>query len=478
MNPNGDHHATPPRLEKRPIRHSGATDRLPPHSPEAEQAVLGCIMDDAATAVPDCVEVFRGQSDPFYDLRHQEIYAVCLALYETKAPVNVISVMQWLKDHQKLEQIGGLDYLAQLQENALPGSSVATFAETVRDKSLLRRMIQACTGVVSDVYEHEGQVDEILDACERKILSISESRVALKSESMHNLVLGAIDRIEAAHQRGGAVSGLSTGFADFDKLTGGLQPGEMIVIAARPSVGKSSLAMNIADHVAVDLRLPVGVISLEMTAQSLVSRLLCSRARVNLANIRDGFLAERDFGKITGAAGKLKDAPLYIDDTRGLTVLQIRAKFRRWWQQHRIKLGIIDYLQLATAGGRWESRQQEVAAISCGVRNIAGELGIPILVLAQLNRDVEREKSRKPRLSDLRESGAIEADADLVGFLYRPEHDDDDESEACRVNLLIAKQRNGPTGDIPLTFLRQFTRFESASRIADEPPRDWANRGR
>ncbi|MDE2107505.1 MAG: DnaB-like helicase C-terminal domain-containing protein, partial [Patescibacteria group bacterium] len=284
-------------------------------------------------------------------------------------------------------------------------------------------------------------------------------------------VLGAIDRMEAAHQRGGAVSGLATGFPDFDKLTGGLQPGEMIVIAARPSVGKSSLAMNIADHVAVDLRLPVGVISLEMTAQSLVSRLLCSRARVNLANIRDGFLAERDFPKITAAAAKLKDAPLYIDDTRGQTVLQIRAKFRRWWQQHRIKLGIIDYLQLATAGGRWESRQQEVAAISCGVRNIAGELGIPILVLAQLNRDVEREKSRKPRLSDLRESGSIEADADLVGFLYRPEREDDSESEeACPVNLLIAKQRNGPTGDIPLTFLRQFTRFESAARISRDEP--------
>jgi replicative DNA helicase len=260
-------------------------------------------------------------------------------------------------------------------------------------------------------------------------------------------------------------------------MTSGLHPGEMIVIAARPSMGKTSLAMNIAEHVAIDQKLPVGVFSLEMTASSLVLRMLCSRSRVNLRNVRDGFLAERDFPKITGSAGKLAGAPLFIDDSSALSILQLRAKARRMAQQYGIKLFVIDYLQLLhSTARRAENRQQEIADISNGIKSLAKELNVPVIVLSQLNRELEREKNRKPRLSDLRESGAIEQDADLVGLLYKPSSDEDEEmgggggegQEAVPVNLLIAKQRNGPTGDVNLTFLKAFTRFESAAKVSDD----------
>src|SRR5437763_4320354 len=247
----------------------------------------------------------------------------------------------------------------------------------------------------------------------------------------------------------------------------------MIVIAARPSMGKTSLAMNIAEHVTIEAKLPVGVFSLEMTADSLVLRMLCSRSRVNLRNVRDGFLAERDFPKLTGAAGKLANSPLFIDDSSGLSILQLRAKARRMFQQYGIKLFGIDYLQLLhSTARRADNRQQEIADISSGVKSLAKELRVPVVVLSQLNRELEKDKNRKPRLSDLRESGAIEQDADLVALLYKPSSGDDDEpgpeQDALPVNLLIAKQRNGPTGDVNLTFLKSYTRFESAAKISSD----------
>jgi replicative DNA helicase len=272
------------------------------------------------------------------------------------------------------------------------------------------------------------------------------------------------------------LTGISTGFMDLDKMTTGFHPGEMIVIAARPSMGKTSLAMNIAEHVAVDLKLPVGVFSLEMTAESLVLRMLCSRSRVNLRNVRDGFLVERDFPVLTNSAGKLGAAPLIIDDSSGLSILQLKAKARRMHQQYGIKLFVIDYLQLLhSTARRAENRQQEIADISNGVKSLAKELNVPVIVLSQLNRELEKDKSRKPRMSDLRESGSIEQDADLIGLLYKPSAGDDDdasapseEQDAVAVNLLIAKQRNGPTGDVHLTFMKSYTRFESAAKISDD----------
>jgi replicative DNA helicase len=295
--------------------------------------------------------------------------------------------------------------------------------------------------------------------------------------TIKELVNRAISKIEEFHQNQGMLTGVATGFVDFDKMTTGLHGGEMIVVAARPSVGKTSLAMNIAEHVALDLKVPVGVFSLEMTADQLILRMLCSRSRVNLRNIRDGFLAERDFPKLTGAAGKMAGAPLFIDDSAGLSILQLRAKGRRMWQQYGIKLFVIDYLQLLhSTSRRAENRQQEISEISGGIKALAKELNVPIIVLSQLNRELEkRGPGERPRLSDLRESGAIEQDADLVGLLYRDsknkegeEDPGESEQDAISVKLFIAKQRNGPTGDVDLTFLKSFTRFESAAKVGPE----------
>jgi replicative DNA helicase len=328
------------------------------------------------------------------------------------------------------------------------------------------------------VYDYEGEVDALMDEVERDILRISESRVQGQSLTIKDLVKKAINTVEDFHQRQGMLTGVGTGFSDLDKMTSGLHPGEMTVIAARPSMGKTSLAMNIAESVAIDQHLPVGVFSLEMTAESLVLRMLCSRARVNLRNVREGFLAERDFPKLTGTAGKLANAPLFIDDSSALSILQLRAKARRMAQQHGVKLFVVDYLQLLhSTSRRAENRQQEITDISGGLKALAKELNVPVIVLSQLNREPEkREGGAKPRLSDLRESGAIEQDADVVGLLYKPgkgagedeEGGAGEEPEAEPVNLLIAKQRNGPTGDVKLTFLRQITRFESAAKVSDD----------
>jgi replicative DNA helicase len=337
-------------------------------------------------------------------------------------------------------------------------------------------MIHTCTDVVGRVYDYEGEVDALMDEVERDILRISESRVQGGAPPIKQLVSSAIGTVENYFNRQGVLSGVGTGFTDLDKMTDGLHGGEMIVIAARPSMGKTSLAMNIVEHVVLQQKLPVAVFSLEMTAESLVLRLLCSQARVNLRNIREGFMTEADFPKLTNAAGKLSNAPLFIDDSAGLSILQLRARARRLWQQHGVKLFVVDYLQLlhSTARRSQENRQQEIADISSGIKALAKELSVPVLVLSQLNRELERDKSRKPRLSDLRESGAIEQDADVVGLLYKPSGGEDDEGGAMEeqdglpVNLLIAKQRNGPTGDVNLTFLKSYTRFESAAKVSDE----------
>jgi replicative DNA helicase len=311
---------------------------------------------------------------------------------------------------------------------------------------------------------------------ERDVLRISESRAQGGVVGTKDLVNKAISTIENFFSRKGALTGLGTGYADLDRMTDGLHGGEMIVIAARPSMGKTSLAMNIVENIVLEQKLPVGVFSLEMSAEALVLRMMCSIARVNLRSIREGFMSESDFPKLTSAAGKLSNAPLFIDDSAGLSILQMRARARRLHQQHGVKFFVIDYLQLlhSTARRSQENRQQEIADISSGIKALAKELKVPVLVLSQLNRELEKDKSRKPRLSDLRESGAIEQDADLVGLLYKPNAGDDEDGAAAEeadglpVNLLIAKQRNGPTGDVNLTFLKNYTRFESAAKVSDE----------
>jgi replicative DNA helicase len=445
-------------------------DRLPPHSTEAEQGVLGCIMLAPNESIPECVERFKRGSEAFYDLRHQAIYETLLELYEARQPVEIITLQQKLKDKKQLETVGGIPYLSSLSDAVPSAANLAYYLAIVREKYLLRRTLQTCTNAVTQIYEFEGEVDALLDEVERDVLKINEEREEKGAVTIRQLVNRAINMIEEYHQRQGMLTGLSTGFPDFDRMTSGLHEGEMIIIAARPSMGKTSLAMNIAEHVALEQQLAVGVFSLEMTAESLILRMLCSRSRVNLRSIREGFLAERDFPRLTGSASKLASAPLYIDDSSGLSILQLRAKARRMHQQFGIKLFVVDYLQLLNSTSRRaENRQQEIADISNGIKALAKELHVPIIVLSQLNRELEKEKNRKPRLSDLRESGSIEQDADLVGLLYRVLSEEEEATgheDALPVNLLIAKQRNGPTGDVPLTFLRAFTRYESAAKVS------------
>jgi replicative DNA helicase len=451
-------------------------DRLPPHSPEGEQGVLGCVLLSPNECMGECIEKLKDGKDVFYDLRHQTIFEALAAMYDTREAIDVITLQQRLKDKQLLDQVGGIAYLSQLQDAVPSAANLSYYLDIVREKFLLRKMIQTCTDVVGRVYDYEGEVDALLDEVERDVLRISESRVQGGVVTTKELVGKAIGTIENYFSRKGTLNGLATGFADLDRMTDGLHGSEMIVIAARPSMGKTSIAMNIVEHVVLEQKLPAAVFSLEMSAEALVLRMMCSLARVNLRSIREGFMSEADFPKLTGAAGRLANAPLFIDDSAALSILQLRARARRLAQQHGIKLFVVDYLQLlhSTARRSQENRQQEISDISSGIKALAKELKVPVLVLSQLNRELERDKSRKPRLSDLRESGAIEQDADVVGLLYKPNAGEDDdnvtaeEPEGLQVNLLIAKQRNGPTGDVNLTFLKPYTRFESAAKVSDE----------
>ncbi len=451
-------------------------DRLPPHALDMEQGVLGCQLLSPNDCVGEVVEKLKGIGiEAHYDLRHQTIQAELLEMYDTRIPIDVITLQQRLKDKQLLEQVGGIAYLSQLQDAVPSAANLSYYLDIVREKYLLRKMIQTCTAVVGRVYDYEGEVDALLDEVERDVLRISESRVQGGALTTKELVGKAIQTIENFFNRKGVLTGLATGFPDLDRMTDGLHGSEMIVVAARPSMGKTSLAMNVAEHVVLEEKLPVAVFSLEMSAEALVLRMLCSIARVNLRSIREGFMSESDFPKLQNAMGRLSNAPLFIDDTAALSILQLRARARRLHQQHGIKLFVVDYLQLlhSTARRAQENRQQEISDISSGIKALAKELKVPVLVLSQLNRELERDKNRKPRLSDLRESGAIEQDADLVGLLYKPSSGDDDENMAeeadgIPVNLLIAKQRNGPTGDVNLTFLKSYTRFESAAKVSDE----------
>jgi replicative DNA helicase len=462
----------PSRADARP-----GIDRLPPHSSEAEQGVLGCVLLSPNECMGQCIEKLKGDGHQvFYDLRHQTLYENLALMYDAREAIDVITLQQRLKDQQLLDQIGGIAYLGQLQDAVPSAANLSFYLEILQEKFLLRRMIATCTGVVGRVYDYQGDVETLLDEVEKEILRINESRAQSSTSSIKELVGKAILTVENYFDRKGTLNGLGTGFTDLDRMTDGLHGAEMIVIAARPSMGKTSLAMNIVEHVVLELNQPVGVFSLEMSAESLILRMLCSIARVNLRSIREGFMHETDFPKLTSAAGKLAKSKLLIDDSAGLSILDLRARARRMHQQHGVKLFVIDYLQLlhSTARRSQDNRQQEIADISSGIKALAKELNVPVIVLAQLNRELEKDKSRKPRLSDLRESGAIEQDADLVGLLYKPSSGDDEdgpppeEADGVPVNLLVAKQRNGPTGDVNLTFLKSYTRFENAAKVSDE----------
>ena len=448
-------------------------DRTPPHDTAAEQGVLGCILLDPKENLSSCMAKIKDES-MFYDLRHKAIYSALVQMSERSIPIDLLTLSHQLRTDGELDNIGGVAYLAELQDGVPSAANLEYYFDIVRDRGLLRKVIHTCTKAIADAYEETSEVERLIGEVEQSVLDIQTEHSISDNITIKDHVKQAIDTIEDYFKNKGGSTGIETGFTDFDRMTTGMHGGEMIVVAARPSMGKTSLAMNIVEHVVLKEGLPVGVFSLEMSADALVMRMLCSLAGINLRDLRDGFLQNRDFPRIVDASGKLSKSGLHIDDSGGLSIIQLKARARRMWQQHGTKLFVIDYMQLLHSTSRrgGENRQQEIAEISSGIKALAKELSVPIIVLSQLNRELEKDKNRKPRLSDLRESGAIEQDADLVGLLYKPggaDNDDDEaDSEAEQINLLIAKQRNGPTGDVRLIFRKEFTRFENAANFNDD----------
>ena len=394
-------------------------DRLPPHSPESEEGVLGCVMLSPMETLPELIEKFPS-AEVFYDLRNLTIYDTMLGMYDRNESIDVITLMENLKSQDMLEQVGGTAYLAGLPDKVPSAANLEYYADIVLEKWMLRNLLQTCVRTSDEVYTSSSDPVDLVEKAVRDIERVGNPTQQTGIKPIREIVRGAIDKIEAASMNNGRISGLATGFTDFDRMTSGLQPADVIIIAARPSMGKSSLAMNIAENVAVDQGIPVGIFSLEMTAESLIMRAIGSRARVNMRYVRDGFLAERDVPKITVASTALSKSPLYIDDTSNIPFLKFKARARRMVQVYGVKLIVVDYLQLMKPIQRRGNRQEEVAELSGGIKSIAKELNIPIIVLTQLNRELDKEGKRKPRLSDLRESGAIEQDADLIGILYKP----------------------------------------------------------
>ena len=448
-----------------------------PQSQDAELGLLGSVLLSPREVMTECVEQ-KITPEHFHAPANGIIYGILRELYDANKPIDFILLTQLLRDRQLLDKVGGAAFVTGLFTFVPTAANAAYYLEILKEKYTLRQIILTCNEFAQRSYEEQENVDMFLDQVETKVFQITESRIGDKTFQIKEAVFAAIESIEKLYERKGEITGLASGFADFDKMTDGLHGSEMIVIAARPSMGKTALAMNIAEHVALNSKQAVAVFSLEMSSQQLVQRLLCSRAKVNLGKVRDGFMAERDFQNLTHAAAKISESKMLIDDTAGLSILELRAKARRMKSQHDIKLIVIDYLQLlkSTSKRAQDNRQLEIAEISSGVKALAKELDIPIIVLAQLNRNPENrtgDAKGRPRLSDLRESGSIEQDADLVGLLMREEYyaDNDEDKQAAegKATLIIAKQRNGPVGDVPLTFLKEFTRFEDRAKDAGEP---------
>lgn len=408
--------------------------------------------------------------DFFFIPAHAQIYEELIRMWDKNEPIDFITLTQSLRDKGLLDQCGGAAFVTDLFTFLPTAANAAYYIEIIQEKYTLRAIIKICTEYVGRSYDEQDDVAALLDKVETEVFKIAQDRFKDRMANMKQLVVEAIGSIEELYSRRGAISGLPTGLPYLDKMTDGLHGSEMIVIAARPSMGKTAFAMNIAEHIAVDLKKAVAVFSLEMSSQQLVQRLLCSRARVNLGQIRNGFLSERDFPALTAAASLLAESKIFIDDTSGLSILELRAKCRRMKSQHDIAAIFIDYLQLLRSPTKraQDNRQLEIAEISSGLKALAKELNVPVIVLAQLNRNPEQrsgESKGRPRLSDLRESGSIEQDADLVGLLVREEYyaesEEEKEQTVGKATFIIAKQRNGPVGDVPLTFLKEFTRFES-----------------
>lgn len=440
-------------------------EKMPPQNLEAEMAVLGSMLIEE-NAIAHAIEILDSAS--FYNTANRKIFECILQLYADNKAVDIVTLIEALKKTGDLNGVGGATYVTGLTTVVPTAANIKHYGHIVKEKSILRNLISVATHIVSESYDVHQDVDRILDSAERSIFEISSKKIDSNFAPLKEIIKDSIETIDLLYQKKAHVTGIPTGFTEFDSITAGLHPSDLIVFAGRPSMGKSAFVASIAEHAGVHEKMPLVIFSLEMSKEQLVQRMLCSHARVNAHNVRTGFLSQSDWPRLTNAAGKLSEAPIFIDDTAGLSVLELRAKARRLKSQHDIKLVIVDYLQLMQGLPGAENRQQEISEISRSLKALARELNVPLIAVSQLSRAVETRQDRRPQLSDLRESGAIEQDADVVGLLLRDEYYNPTEENKGIAEIIIAKQRNGPVGSLKLAFIREYARFENLANIREE----------
>ena len=438
--------------------------KVPPQNLEAEQSVLGGILlDDMALST---VQEVLAQED-FYSDAHRKIFAAAVELSNRNEPCDLITLSNILKDQKQMEKVGGTAYLASLVDNVASAANIAYYAKIIKEKSVLRSLIGSATEILNNSYDASMDVDQILDEAEHAIFEISENKIRPSFYPIRDIIKDSFKTIERLFEKKELITGVATGFDKLDEMTSGFQRSDLIIIAGRPSMGKTAFALNIAQFAALEMGVPVAIFSLEMAREQLAMRMLAGEARVNSQRLRKGFLGETDWPKLTTAAGRLSDAPIYIDDTPGITVIQMKAKSRRLKADKGLGLIVLDYLQLMKGSSAYSnSREQEISEISRSLKGLAKELNLPVIALSQLNRKVEDRPNRKPQMADLRESGAIEQDADVIAFIYRDEvyNTSEDNPEKGIAEIIIGKQRNGPTGVVKLAFQKDYTRFENRAR--------------
>ncbi|HNT90714.1 MAG TPA: replicative DNA helicase [Smithellaceae bacterium] len=437
--------------------------KVPPQNIEAEQSIIGSILLENS-AINSALEILS--KNDFYSEAHRRIFGVIIELSEKNEPVDLITLSSALKDKNMLDSVGGTAYLASLVDSVPSAANIIHYAKIVKEKAVLRGLIGSATEIINSCYDTGSDVDEVLDKAEHSIFEISENKVRPSFSPIREIVKDSFRSIEDLFARKQLITGVPTGFEKMDDLTSGLQKSELIIIAGRPSMGKTAFALNIAQYAAMEEQIPAAIFSLEMSKEQLAFRLLSSEAKVDSQRLRKGFLGETDWPKLTTAAGRLSEAPIFIDDTPGITVLEMKAKSRRLKADQGLGLIIVDYIQLMRTGSYRESREQEISEISRSLKALAKELRVPVIALSQLNRKVEERPNRRPQMADLRESGAIEQDADVIAFIYRDEvyNKSDDNPDKGIAEIIIAKQRNGPTGTVKLAFLEKFTSFENLAR--------------
>lgn len=441
-------------------------DRLPPQNIEAEQAVLGAIFLEPSSLTL-ASEILLPED--FYRAAHQKIFGVMLNLSDQGKAVDVVTVTEELASAKLLEDIGGVSYLTELAASVPTAANIEYYAKIVEEKSLLRRLIRTATSIAQDGYQREDEIDVLLDDAEKRIMEVSGRKNGGNFHSIRDVLVRTYDHIEMLHSRVGDITGLATGFVELDKMTAGFQRNDLIIVGARPSVGKTAFALNIAQNVATKTGENVAIFSLEMGAEQLVMRMLCAEGNIDSQRLRTGSLTDEDWGKLTMAMGSLSNAGIFIDDTPGVRVQDIRSKCRRLKQEGGLGMVIIDYLQLILGSGRsGENRQQEVSEISRSLKQLARELEIPVIALSQLSRGVEQRQDKRPMMSDIRESGSIEQDADIVAFLYRDDYYDKESENKNIIEIIIAKQRNGPTGTVSLAFVKEYNKFVNLERRFDD----------